>query len=70
MLEFISQNHTRVNISLLDVNGRRVRAMFSGYLNKGENYHEFPVGDLQNGIYFLHMKTNTGYLINKIIINH
>lgn len=68
-LEFISEKHAHLTISVLDIHGRKVSEMFSGFVSMGKNYHEFSVEELNNGIYFLHFTTSTEHFTNKIIIN-
>lgn len=69
-LEFVAQSQSYTSIKLFDLEGRKVRELFSGYAHSGKNYHAFPVANLQNGIYFLHVTTNDKHLTRKIIISH
>jgi hypothetical protein len=69
-LEFVSPHHSHTNISLFDIQGRKTRDLFSGHTSTGINYHEFPVANLKNGIYFLRVTTNNKQLTRKILIRH
>jgi hypothetical protein len=68
-LEYVSENYSMVNISLMDIYGRKIRDMFKGYLTSGTNYHEFSVEGLQNGIYILQVKTGPVQYSRKVLIN-
>ena len=55
-------------ITLMDLNGRVIKNIYSGYLSVGENYIEVQVADIPAGMYLIKSNiANTGY-INKIII--
>lgn len=69
-IEFASITNSRATFSLFDLQGRKVKELFSGNVNPGENYYEFSVENLQNGIYFLHVMTSAKHFTKKIIINH
>ncbi|MEO8085497.1 MAG: T9SS type A sorting domain-containing protein, partial [Bacteroidota bacterium] len=59
---------TTATIILKDVTGRDVREVFSGTLNKGQQFISVDVRNLSSGIYFLEMKTNDKILTRKLLV--
>lgn len=66
---FIEQS-TYSRVSLLDVNGKKVRTIFEGQLNKGEHQMSIETASLSAGIYLLSWESNEGRSVRKLIVNH
>lgn len=65
---FYLHKNTAISISLLDVQGKKIKSVATGIFSAG--YHEAPlaVHEIAAGIYFLEMKTTTETTIHKTII--
>lgn len=57
----------KVNIVLLDLNGKFLRSVYEGYVNKGENLFSFNKGALATGTYILNVKVNDKLIKNEKI---
>ncbi|NJN77926.1 MAG: T9SS type A sorting domain-containing protein [Saprospiraceae bacterium] len=56
-----------VTISLFSIDGKRVLNEFQ-FINKGINYIETDISNLPNGLYFLHLQSETETFTDKILI--
>ncbi len=52
-ISLVSHQHYTANIYLTDMLGRKVKNLYNGYLQKGENRMSFNISDLSNGLYIL-----------------
>ncbi|CAN5415016.1 hypothetical protein BH11BAC1_BH11BAC1_08480 [soil metagenome] len=59
---------TSATIELKDVTGRNIREVFSGILNKGEQFITVDMRNLSSGIYFLEMKMSDKILTRKLLV--
>jgi hypothetical protein len=59
-----------IDLSLYDVSGKKVKAIFNGAVS-GNLEISFPVDDLQNGMYFYKVSTGDGFeTVKKLTIKH
>ena len=70
-IEFDLYARTKLNIQILDVNGKIVKPLFNGFGQIGTNVFSFNKSNLSNGIYFLNISSPFKTIINeKIIISN
>ncbi|HAW52803.1 MAG TPA: hypothetical protein DCX54_10835 [Flavobacteriales bacterium] len=59
-----------IDLSLYDMTGKKVKALFNGAVSGNRNL-TFAVDDLQNGMYFIKVTTSEGYeSVKKLSIKH
>jgi hypothetical protein len=58
-----------IHAEIYNVEGKIVRPDFEINVSTGINSKEINIGNLNNGIYFIHLNTNKGILLKKIFIN-
>jgi len=59
----------RVVVELYDVMGRRVNLIEDSDLSAGQHAFTIPVSELSSGIYFLMLRTHTGVMSKKMVVN-
>lgn len=64
---YLSKN-TAVSISLLDVQGKKIKSVATGIFSAGYHEAQLAVHELPAGIYFLEMKTAAETTIHKVFI--
>ncbi len=69
-LDYYLSANNEARITLTDVSGRQVRVIESGLQSAGMHTQMIPASDLNPGIYFLNLKTETQNLTEKVIISH
>ncbi len=67
-VKFNLETKTNISISLIDINGKVVKILYSDIAKKGDNMFSFNKGALTSGIYFLIIKTNSNTIKNEKII--
>lgn len=68
-VKFSIENKTKIQIELIDTNGKLVKVLYSDAAKKGQNMFSFNKGVLKSGVYFLTIKTDSNILkTEKIII--
>ena len=65
----IEQSGT-IHIRLLDASGRLIQTIFQGNKNAGENKFFFDAKSLDEGMYFIEMKTSQGVSTAKVAVRH
>ncbi|MEI6088872.1 MAG: FG-GAP-like repeat-containing protein [bacterium] len=55
-------------LSLVDVSGRKIKEIYSGFMNKGQNVYSLEKSDIAGGMYYLLLKTADAQKATKIII--
>ena len=65
----IEQSGT-IQIRLLDASGRLIQTIFQGNKNAGENKFFFDAKNLDEGMYFIEMKTSQGVSTAKVAVRH
>jgi hypothetical protein len=58
-----------IHAEIYNVEGKIVRPDFEITVSTGINSKEINIGNLNNGIYFIHLNTNKGIQLKKIFIN-
>ena len=70
-IEFELTERTDLNIQIVDVNGKYVKQLFSGFGQGGTNVFSFNKSNLQIGVYFLIITSSNKTIVNeKIIISN
>ncbi len=59
-----------IQIRLLDASGRMIQTIFQGNKNAGENKFFFDAKSLEEGMYFIEMKTSQGISTAKVAVRH
>jgi len=59
-----------IQIRLLDASGRMIQTIFQGNKNAGENKFFFDAKSLEEGMYFIEMKTSQGVSTAKVAVRH
>ena len=59
-----------IQVRLLDASGRMVKSIFQGNKNSGENKFFFDAKSLDEGMYFIEMKTSQGISTAKVAVRH
>jgi hypothetical protein len=67
-VEFSIEQDAKTEIALYDMQGRLVKALYSGYCMAGENSFSFNKSNLSKGTYFLSIKTNSNTVRNEKIV--
>ena len=68
---FASPEPGTLSVNLYSMQGRPIRSFFKEWVPGGLLKHEFDVGDLPNGIYYVRFQSTNGSFIRKIILaNH
>ena len=66
--EFNSEKYEQVNASITDITGRVVTTILSEKLNAGKHHYKFSLSNLQYGIYFLVITSDSKKYCEKIFI--
>jgi len=56
-----------VSLTINDVNGTKLKTIFSKFKQKGNHSYQWNTGGLKKGVYFCKLKTNNGIQTRKII---
>lgn len=68
-IQFELQNASEVNISIMDISGKRVSTLLQNDLNDGTHTFAFDLSNqLTKGMYFLRLQTEKGIMTQKIVI--
>ncbi len=60
---------THLKISISDYTGKEIKVISTAY-NNARNTIQLDISDLKNGLYFISVKTLSGELIQKLVINN
>ena len=63
------EQSTYSRVTLLDVSGKKVRAVFEGKLDKGDHQLKIETTGLASGIYFLSWESAAGRFVKKMIVS-
>jgi hypothetical protein len=66
--EYAIESNVQVELSILDMQGRKVKNLFVGTRMQGIYQEEISVKDLDPGIYFYHFKTGSYFESGKIMV--
>lgn len=69
-IEINSLNSSTATISIYDMNGRVINTVFNGELNKGVSTFKINTADLNAGIYFVKIQTNSGNKSVKLLVRN
>lgn len=69
-IEINSLNSATATISIYDMNGRVINTVFNGELNKGVSTFKINTADLNAGIYFVKIQTNSGNKSVKLLVRN
>ncbi len=59
------------SVSVFDMNGRMIRNYDKASINATKDAFKFNVGNLPNGVYFTHLRTNSGFLFKyRVVVKH
>jgi hypothetical protein len=64
---FAIETATRVELSVFNLLGKKVRTLINGYHQPGEYRSRFDASELPSGIYFYQLKTPSQFLIRKCV---
>lgn len=67
-IEFEIKTTSKVEIKIIDVNGKLVKILYSDNARAGKNVLSFNKGALESGTYFILLKTESGKQISKKLI--
>ena len=59
--------NAKLEMKLMDVQGREVRTLLSNTIAAGRSVHSFDLSDLQSGIYFLSITSGTSITTLKVV---
>lgn len=68
-LEFITENETEVSVELFSMDGRIVHTWSQRKVHSGENQFQLALPDLASGIYLIHLISDRGQRIRRVIID-
>ncbi len=67
-VEFPLEDNENINISILDINGKVVKELYSGRGTSGENVFSFNKNNLSSGVYSLMITSNSRLIRNEKIV--
>ncbi len=65
-ITFALPEKSNIEVNLFDINGRKVKTLFSGTANAG--YHTYEISNLKAGVYFVTMKSDRINLNRKFVV--
>ncbi|NCP45559.1 MAG: T9SS type A sorting domain-containing protein [Flavobacteriales bacterium] len=68
LIDFQSLKKEQITINLKDINGKIVKQIYNGNIEKGNNHIFLSLSEFSNGIYFLEMRINNHTKTEKLII--
>ena len=69
LINAVIEQSTFSRVTLLDVNGKKIRTIFEGQLGKGQHQLPIETGDLSTGIYLLSWESTEGRSVRKLVVN-
>jgi len=57
-----------VKLTVIDLTGKEIQHLISGKLTSGKHQIEWNAGGLNEGIYFIRLKTNVGSIVQKVVV--
>lgn len=67
-IEFVLPENEMVNLSISNILGEEVTALYNGYLNSGKHKFTFNGKGLSSGVYFVSLQTSEIRFVKKIIL--
>lgn len=67
-IQFTLRDAVFVNLEILDVTGRKIKTLQSGFLNPGENQLIWDATAFKGGLYFLKIQTNRHTDVRKLLL--
>ena len=68
-ISFNTESAENISISIIDLTGRVVKSISSQHFQSGENKITVDLSELNNGIYFVQIKSNAIFYSSKLIKN-
>ena len=68
IIDFQSLKQEQITINLKDINGKLIKEVYSGNIQKGNNHILLSLAEFSNGFYFLDMNMNNHIKTEKLII--
>ncbi len=69
-IRFTMLRKGEVSVEVYDIAGRRVAELYRGQLNQGNHSLQWNTASLQNGVYFIKVKTPEGTVTTRTLISH
>lgn len=66
VLTYFLPNPEEVQLNLLDLNGRVIQPLLND--SQAAGWQTFPIDNLQNGVYWVHLRTHTEVLTQQLIV--
>ncbi len=57
-----------ISVEVYDVLGRKVKTLYSGYVNAGHHSLRFESGDISSGVYFYILKSGKNFIAKKMVL--
>jgi len=70
IIQFIIPESELVTLSIYDITGKRLETILSEKLHKGDHKINWNAQNLNEGIYFFRLETNTGSIVQKVVISN
>jgi len=67
-LEFEAKHTTNGKVFLTDIHGKTMATLFEGEIESGKQIFSYNLNNEETGIYFIRIKTNSTYLVKKVIV--
>lgn len=67
-VQFTVDQPTNINLEFVSSTGRIVKSIDMGFVSEGEQSIMVQLDDLNNGVYFLKIRTDNSYITNKILV--
>jgi mannan endo-1,4-beta-mannosidase len=68
-INYSIDNSEFIQIDLYDLNGKKIKSLFSGHADKGQNELKISIKNISKGTYYFKMKTNSGSITRIHTIN-
>jgi hypothetical protein len=68
-ISYFLSNESKVNISLLDLNGRLVAELVNGNMTSGQHELRWNADNIPSGVYMIRLKTNDTNSTSRLVIN-
>ncbi len=69
-VSYIMDEPSQISIDVLDITGRLVAGVFTGFKPAGEHLEEIDLTNMNNGIYLIRITANGGSVVRRLVISH
>ena len=69
VIDFQSLKKEQVSISLKNINGKMIKEIYSGTIEKGNNHILLSLSEYSNGYYFLDLNFTNSTITEKLVIS-